>query len=197
MGPRKLFRLLFSAISAVFALILATNVDRLLAARGWDQFLTKGADTEVAGWLPAIVMSPWVVFLAIGVLSFTAGLWFDAALTRFDGRFHRKPKPLDNLGRDSIYLARSMRNAANSYFQDDASELMAQCYSLVLRYEKFGFPIPEIPQKFDLNERFRMLAQYFTMVGQLLVNHHEAQAREAAGHLSKTLPTQEFPHPRF
>ena len=163
-----------------------------MAAHGWDKFLTQGVDSPIARFLPAAATSPWAAFVAIAVLAFTAGLWVDSALAKVSGRAVRTLKPLGALGRDSLVLANYMRDAADSFMRQDATPLFAEGFSLFIRYEKFGFALPRPPERFSTNERLRMMAQYFTMIGQLLFDGHDIEARQTAKHLSTVLPSQDF-----
>ena len=188
MGLRSILKWGFSGISFFAGLVLAPNVDRLMAAHGWDKFLTQGVDSPIARFLPAAATSPWAVFVAIAVMAFTAGLWVDSVLAKVSGR---TPKPLRALGRDSLVLANHMREAADSFMRQDATPLFAEGFSLFIRYEKFGFALPRPPERFSTNERLRMMAQYFTMTGQLF-DGHDIEARQTAKHLSSFLPSQDF-----
>lgn len=162
-----------------------------MAAHGWDEFLTQGVDSPIASFLPAEATGPWAAFVAIAVLAFTAGLWVDSVLAKIASR-PAGPSTRRILGADSLNLASYMRNAADSFVREDATPLFAKSMSLFIRYEKLGFSLPEIPEKFSTNERLRMLAQYLTVVGRLLYDGHDNEAQQAAKHLSGSLPNENF-----
>lgn len=177
MGLRKLLKWGFSGLSALAAVVISANIQKLMEVNGWDAFLTSSHPS--VGRL-AFAIGPWMLLAAVAVIAFTAGLWIDSVLAKMEDRPSPQAARNRHLGMASINLAHRINRAVTSYFSEDATPLFAEILSLLIRYEKLGFKLPTIPQQWDTNQRLSAAGHYLMIVGRLMAEGQTEEAKAMA-----------------
>jgi|ERR1043166_447347 hypothetical protein len=186
MDWRRAFRWILSGFSALLALAFGANVQKLMELRKWDTFLNAGLAAKT-GWA-ATIMRPWFLLLAIAVLAFTAGLWVDSALARLDVRPSKGVNKYARLGHDALHVATVCQAAAESYVQQEATPLLAQVVSILIRLQKAGFDIPQMPPAGpNANPALLTASRYLSVVGTLLSKGQTGEARQIATQMAKSM----------
>lgn len=81
MLSRKILRRVSTWVSAPLVVVLYLNIEKLAEGRGWDALLLTAWVSHMPTLL-SLATEPWVTYLAVGVVAFTAGLWIDLALRK-------------------------------------------------------------------------------------------------------------------
>lgn len=188
MGPRKILKWTSGGLSGLAGVVFAANIEHFLTVKGWDTLFTSTAAAKVGG-IATYLASPWLMLLATAILGFTAGVWTDIALGKLAA--NRKPNRFEELGYDAVYLANAAHNARTSYFETDASGILADILSMILKMEQLGFDFPDVGPNASANRKLFIAEHYLMLVGTLLKDGHLEAARRVSVDLCKSLPNTE------
>lgn len=108
MGNRQIYRWIWTGMSVIAGTIIGLNLEAFFAAEGMDRLLT-GAWKAAPGWMATmikIITSQTSLIIAIGVVTYTLGLWTERGFKHI-GRMFNRPVDLPKLTKTCDRLART------------------------------------------------------------------------------------------
>ncbi len=176
----KIFRIVLSAISTPFWVVLYLNIEKLAEGRGWDAILKGAMEGKMPG-VVSFVLQPWMGITALTIVSFTVGIWADALVRRLDAKKPTREQKIIALGRNCNNVARNAKNIAHSSFiyGRDYPDLLNAYRLIDMDLRDWGIEAPA-PRDQGLEKNADMIYRFLAAVGSLLAHNRFDEAKETA-----------------